>query len=396
MNEPTNPDLPTPFELIESARAKYTLAQTRVRRGPPELALLSLHGSLEDVLRAYGLQRGLPEAVGSFPVLLEALTLVSERPLSPAEANGIQRMHQLRARVAHGEALSITSETITAYQRLVARLLPRYGVVVAPPEEPDPAPMTATTIPGRRGETQVALERANAEPDPRRATTQTSLARRPAEPRRERTVYPDTSSVRYPGRPLPSGATRDLPIAQEMLAGRRVGYAELDRAERLAAFWGRSQAWLLPGLIIISIFLIGIVISASLQQMRTIPVVPTAIVPSVLVAPPGQVLGADQVVPPPDGLVPLPTPEFMPEPPTAPPPGGFVIGGQAYVRPEVGPVNVRVRPGTAADSAIVTVLQPNSMVEIIGGPVEADGFTWWQVRAASFEGWSAGQLLEVR
>ena len=33
-----------PLELMESARVKYSLALARLRRGPPELALLSLHG----------------------------------------------------------------------------------------------------------------------------------------------------------------------------------------------------------------------------------------------------------------------------------------------------------------------------------------------------------------
>jgi len=35
-------------------------------------------------------------------------------------------------------------------------------------------------------------------------------------------------------------------------------------------------------------------------------------------------------------------------------------------------------------------------VEVIGGPQVADGFTWWQVRGPTGEGWCAGQFLELR
>jgi hypothetical protein len=398
MSSQPEANAPGLLELIESARTKYTLAMARVRRGPPELALLSVHGSLEDILRAHGLRLGLPEAYDPFPQLLVALTGADQLPLSAAEADSIRRMHRLRARVAHGEQIVVAAETLDSYHRLAARLLPRYGVVVVPPSAPDEdgapprEPATATTVPGRRGDTTAAMGRDD--PATRRRGDTAALDRElaPTRPRRERTVYPDDRPARYASRMLPSAVTRDLPLAREMLNDQRNS-----TAGRLTDMWERSQRWLLPAVIVISIFLIGLVISASLGQMRGGPVAPTAVIAYTPVA------GAPLPVASPATLLATvgpaavaPTIDLAALTPTVPGPTDLAVGRTAYVRADAGALNVRQRPGTTGENPIQVILDPGSAVQIIAGPTSADGMTWWQISAAGTEGWCAGQYLEVR
>ncbi len=362
-----------PIELFDTARSKYTLALARVRYGPPELALLSLHGSLEDALRAQAIRLHMPEAGAIFPELLQAMSLLEPAPLSSAEAEGIRRMHRLRARVAHGEQIAVTSETIHSYHRLVARLLPRYGVIVVGPEDEQALVRHEETRSPRRTEEGL---RHHAEEGSTGRGTPAGL------PRRERTVYPEAGQPRLSGRVMPSGATRDLPLAQEMLAvrsGRRG--SEFERMDRMVTRWERIQGWLLPMLIGLSIFLVGAVISISLQ-MRSTPVIPTAVVASMVTTSGGPIV---------DPAAPGEAGTAIPE--AVPAADGLAVGQTAYVRAETGPLNLRLQPGIAEEIPIQFILNPGTSVEIIGGPVEADGYSWWQVRSGGAEGWCAGQYL---
>lgn len=391
---PAEETSPGPLELLESARTKYQLALGRLRRGSTELALLSLHGAIEDVLRGHGLRMQLPAAYEAFAQLLDALTTVRQQPLSAAEAEGVRRMHRLRARVAHGEQIVVTRETIDAYQRLAARLLPRYGVLVVGPEEEAAEAAGRLPVPSsaRRERDTVAMLRDEPAAVVRRGDT--ARIEREA-PRRERTVYPDNGSATYLGRARPSRATADLPLAREWSSGggRRGHRGEgVYRAERQADMWARAQSWLLPALAIVSIFLVGLVISVSLQRMRAEPPVPTAVLPEVsrAGAPAPQITSAG---PADAGASP---PVAATAAPTAPAPGALAPGVTAYVAEVSGGLNVRAQPGTAPANQIVFSLAPGTAVEVIGGPVEADGFVWWQVRGPTGEGWCAGQFLELR
>jgi hypothetical protein len=384
---------PGPLELLDSARTKYQLAVARLRRGPAELALLSLHGAIEDVVRAHGMRLELPEAAGSFPQLLDALTGVRQQPLSAAEAEGVRRMHRLRARVAHGEQIVVTRETLDAYQRLAARLLPRYGVMVVAPEggaEPEPTTREPGAPPRREWEPTPAAVR-------RGETARLERAQGAAQPRRERTTVPDDNAARYMTRARPSRATADLPLAREWAGSGRVREVE-QRAEWLA----RAQGWLMPVLAVLTIFLIGAVISVGLQQMRAEPLVPTAAVPTVAAsafAPqitttePGT-SAAESTISGEGGAT---GPTAFATAATAAPTAsadGLAPGRTAYVRADAPGLNVRAQAG--ATSQIIFSLGPGSEVEIIGGPVEADGFTWWQVRGPTAAGWCAGAFLETR
>ncbi len=93
-------------------------------------------------------------------------------------------------------------------------------------------------------------------------------------------------------------------------------------------------------------------------------------------------------------VTPTPTPEITPSPtpsPTpTPPPEGLYVGGKAKV---VGRVGVRMRKtpgykGKPADDVII-IVPPNTVLEVLDGPKEADALRWWRVRWGTHEGWMA-------
>ena len=374
----TDDSPPGPLELIESAREKYTLALARLRHGPPELALLSLHGSIEDALRGHALRQRLPAATEPFPQLLAALAADRQATLSAGEAEGVRRMHRLRARVAHGEQIAVTATTIDAYRRLAARLLPRHGVMVVGPEdeaEPPGPPMSSPDFAAPRHRSEDA-DSIPPRRDPDRGRTTTRLS----PPPRERSAYPDDQLARYAARPR-RGSETHAPFDEG--AG---------RADALADRWRRSQAWVLPLLIIVSIILIGAAITISLQQLRAaqairIPATTQIIAMASQTSPSAsQAIGSAQ----PQRTVATVT---TAGPTAQPAPGALATGRRARVSAGGPALNVRDRPGIGQGTPVF-ILQPDTRVDIVEGPVQADGIEWWKVRVINQEGWCAGQYLE--
>jgi hypothetical protein len=60
----------------------------------------------------------------------------------------------------------------------------------------------------------------------------------------------------------------------------------------------------------------------------------------------------------------------------------------------VAPAGLSLRQSANTSGALVQVLDLNTILEVIGGPEEADGYTWWQLRTLDNgnEGWSAAGL----
>lgn len=101
-------------------------------------------------------------------------------------------------------------------------------------------------------------------------------------------------------------------------------------------------------------------------------------------------------------LIPTPTPTATPTPTPAPPtptptptPTPILelsVGG--YARVEADTLNVRAAAGLSADR--VGVLRRGEVVAVVGGPKEADGYRWWQVRREDgLTGWAAEGTAEV-
>jgi hypothetical protein len=75
-------------------------------------------------------------------------------------------------------------------------------------------------------------------------------------------------------------------------------------------------------------------------------------------------------------------------PATAPPSGGITVGGYVRVAAAAG---LSFRQSASTSGALIQVLDNGTVLEVIGGPQEADGYTWWQLRTTDDgrEGWSA-------
>ena len=74
-------------------------------------------------------------------------------------------------------------------------------------------------------------------------------------------------------------------------------------------------------------------------------------------------------------------------------PAALAIGSKATVG-NTGGTGLNMRAGPSTGQARVKTLAENSVVEIVGGPQTADGFTWYQVRDSSGTiGWVVGKFL---
>jgi hypothetical protein len=67
--------------------------------------------------------------------------------------------------------------------------------------------------------------------------------------------------------------------------------------------------------------------------------------------------------------------------------GALTPGGQAIVTPQGDNLNARTRPTT--NSPVLTILQEGQILNVLDGPVQADGFTWWQVDTSEGAAWTA-------
>jgi hypothetical protein len=88
--------------------------------------------------------------------------------------------------------------------------------------------------------------------------------------------------------------------------------------------------------------------------------------------------------------VPLPAPT-SPTPPPAP--GVFQIGQRVEVFGTEGQ-GIRFRTGPGLNYITTTILQDGAVLTVVGGPEEADGFTWWRLQMdTGAVGWAAAGNL---
>ncbi|HLF26368.1 MAG TPA: SH3 domain-containing protein [Anaerolineae bacterium] len=86
---------------------------------------------------------------------------------------------------------------------------------------------------------------------------------------------------------------------------------------------------------------------------------------------------------------PTDTPTPTPTPTPVPPPTTIAVGG--FVRVVEG-VNFRTEASTQGQ--LIRSLADGVVLEVVGGPTEADGLTWWQLRDVDGSiGWAAAQYL---
>lgn len=125
----------SPTELFARSKKKFELALARLRREHIDLALLSFQGSLEDALRGYLALRQNLSAQRDWETVLNELREDMQEPLLRHEVDRLLRVKQLQERIAQGESVTLTKDTLVAYKDFVADLLRRYGVAVAISDE---------------------------------------------------------------------------------------------------------------------------------------------------------------------------------------------------------------------------------------------------------------------
>ncbi len=86
------------------------------------------------------------------------------------------------------------------------------------------------------------------------------------------------------------------------------------------------------------------------------------------------------------------------EPTASPTPSDELVAGAVAVVSDTAGRGLNMRSEASINAIAIKVLQEGAEVTIIGGPTEADDFTWFQVRdSANAEGWVASDwLVRVR
>ena len=93
---------------------------------------------------------------------------------------------------------------------------------------------------------------------------------------------------------------------------------------------------------------------------------------------------------------PSPTPTRTPRPtrpPTPPPRTGIRQGVNVRVV-KTGGERLRIREKPSTDAKILLRVEEGTILEVVDGPVTADGYTWWKVKRGSTVGWTARNWLE--
>ncbi|GAB4197271.1 MAG: hypothetical protein OHK0022_15460 [Roseiflexaceae bacterium] len=76
--------------------------------------------------------------------------------------------------------------------------------------------------------------------------------------------------------------------------------------------------------------------------------------------------------------------------------GGLRAGNTAYVT-RAGGLPLRLRSGPGLNHTIIDRLPPGTALTLLGGPQEADGHSWWNVRTSNNDtGWVAGENLRTQ
>ncbi|MFO7916912.1 MAG: SH3 domain-containing protein [Anaerolineae bacterium] len=134
--------------------------------------------------------------------------------------------------------------------------------------------------------------------------------------------------------------------------------------------------------------------SPTLEPLPTQPTQsPTA---QELVEPEEETTPTRDILSPPETDTPTPETEATPTEEAEPTEEeGLTVGAQATVS-GTGNVGVNMRSGAGTSHARIKTLSEGTEVELIGGPKEANGYTWWEVRDdAGQTGWLVDEYLSV-
>lgn len=317
------------------------------------LALQSIHGALEDHFRVVlSTDDQMPEAQRravldpkqvQWKDLLDLMVLY--RDLGAADREEIWRINGIRAKVAHGGRYSGSRADLESYAQLVQRL-------------GDYAPSKAAATPARSSSGQALAER-----EAQRAQAERARIGQPPPP--APAPAPASQPQRSTARPSAQPQARPAAQAPARPTSRRADEApSIPRAVRASPPPApRSRlGWLLA---LGAIALLGLIAVIALVRNSTTPPASLAQSPSA-----------------------LPT---AAAPPTSAP--AATAGPRGATIAAEGGLNIRADHSLSAK--VLFTAGNGSRVSIAGGPIEADGHTWWQIEIGGQRGWCAGEFLQL-
>lgn len=179
------------------------------------------------------------------------------------------------------------------------------------------------------------------------------------------------------------------------------GYFEKDRFPRV---------WLLSMGILSVILVVGVVALALLALFRPTPTPTPVLSPSTSLginSAEGPVLSPPTSVPLPEGETEVedtPTPVMVQSTPVPPPPTPTLVPAVPpeiaigiYVKvSDTGGSDLSFRAGPSTNYARLKIVAEGSVLKVLDGPVEADGYVWWQLQDVSdgVVGWAVADYLE--
>lgn len=340
--------------LRASSRAKYARGAERLQAGEDILALLRFHGAIEDAVWAYLLSND--TTPGSWSGVIDTLRADPDVPLSDEYATLLRANQQLRSRIAHGEEVVLDSNDVADYQQVAKGILRTYGVVTSEQRITSATPVAAelplhseSSDSGAGGDADIAAER---------------------RPRRRA------------GRPTDLHAWREQAVAQ----------VQRNRL-LLVPIAGVLVVLLLMCMVVRGLFGGSTAAPASQDGRPTLALSTPS--NSAATAPTGATSLANEqatILPTANGSGPS-VPAVEGVPPSA---SALAVGGRAVVNQQGDQLNLRTEPNTGANSAVIASLAAGTSLQVLEGPTEAEGRTWWRVRADSLEGWCVGDFLSAQ
>jgi hypothetical protein len=156
--------------------------------------------------------------------------------------------------------------------------------------------------------------------------------------------------------------------------------------------------WLLGGIVVAAVAIWGAIEMAGNMLLRE----PLAVQGSLQGTPPSEPIvirltAPATLEPSPTPVLPTPTPiptlTPLPTPDRSEVPTEITVDFYAEVINTDG-IGVSVRGGPSTANVRVEIAAEGSVLLVVGGPVEGDGFTWWQVQLGdATQGWVAGNFL---
>jgi len=163
--------------------------------------------------------------------------------------------------------------------------------------------------------------------------------------------------------------------------------------------WLRENWWRLAIVIILLALIIVLLARAcsgggNKQSSQPVPIATHAIVPTFTSTPAVMATTTLQSGAALNDNTPVVQPATITPPATAAPPAGKFSVGQIVIVTGTGKDRLSFRDGPGTNSEIQRIIKDGVKLEVIGGPEEADGLTWWQLKTPKgYIGWAAEDFL---